>query len=162
MFYNNELKDGENVLEIRRMENTHMKPLVMMDIQYGKEVVRHASYINEEEAMACLKAYTNIRNDAVTSGLTVAMISPYREQASLLRKMFANLDKQDLLLEISTVDSFQGREFDIVIFSCVRAGAENMGIGFLNDSRRLNVAVTRAKSSLIIVGQISVLKQNRL
>ncbi|PJF19418.1 hypothetical protein PSACC_00811 [Paramicrosporidium saccamoebae] len=56
-------------------------------------------------------------------------------------------------------DGFQGQEREVIIFSCVRTG-ENKGIGFLNDTRRLNVALTRAKCSLFVLGKVSTLIQN--
>ena len=54
-------------------------------------------------------------------------------------------------MDINTVDAFQGREKDIIIFNCVRAN-NNSNIGFLNDMRRLNVAITRSKNLLIVIG----------
>ncbi|RIA93171.1 AAA domain-containing protein [Glomus cerebriforme] len=62
-------------------------------------------------------------------------------------------------IEFNTVDGFQGREKDIIIFSCVRVG-EDKGIGFLQDIRRMNVALTRAKSSLFILGNKAALESN--
>ena len=59
-------------------------------------------------------------------------------------------------IEIASVDAFQGREKDFIIMSCVRSN-ENQGIGFLNDPRRLNVALTRARYGIIIVGNPKVL-----
>ena len=56
-------------------------------------------------------------------------------------------------------DGFQGREKDIIIFSCVRVG-EDKGIGFLQDIRRMNVALTRAKCSLFILGNKAALESN--
>ncbi|EHN02669.1 Ecm32p [Saccharomyces cerevisiae x Saccharomyces kudriavzevii VIN7] len=61
-------------------------------------------------------------------------------------------------LHVATVDSFQGHEKSFIIFSCVRNNAENK-IGFLRDKRRLNVALTRAKHGLIVVGNKDVLKK---
>lgn len=55
--------------------------------------------------------------------------------------------------EISTVDAFQGREADIVIYSCVRAGGSGSGIGFLSDVQRMNVALTRARHFLFIIAR---------
>lgn len=64
-------------------------------------------------------------------------------------------------IEVSTIDGFQGQEKEIIIFSCVRTN-RSKGIGFLSDSRRLNVAITRAKSSLFLLGKASNLMQNSL
>ena len=70
-------------------------------------------------------------------------------QGSLHSKIYQNI-------EIASVDAFQGREKDIIIISCVRSN-EHQGIGFLADPRRLNVALTRAKYAVIIVGNPKVL-----
>uniref|UniRef100_A0A914QAG4 DNA2/NAM7 helicase-like C-terminal domain-containing protein n=1 Tax=Panagrolaimus davidi TaxID=227884 RepID=A0A914QAG4_9BILA len=64
-------------------------------------------------------------------------------------------------MEIANVDAFQGREKDIIIMTAVRSN-EAGGIGFLNDPRRLNVALTRAKYGLIIIGNAKVLSRQPL
>lgn len=64
-------------------------------------------------------------------------------------------------LEIDTVDAFQGREKDVVIISFVRSNLDNQ-LGFLKDYRRLNVSISRAKSRLILIGNMDLLRSNDL
>jgi predicted DNA helicase len=81
----------------------------------------------------------------------VGVITPYDDQLDLLRK---NLEE---LVEINTVDGFQGREKEIILISFVRSNKEKI-LGFLSDLRRLNTAITRAKRKLICVGDSETLK----
>ena len=85
---------------------------------------------------------------------SVGVISGYSAQVD---QLIARIDPADrsrwgnLQIEIATVDSFQGRECDAVIYSTVRSNSERR-IGFLKDQRRINVALSRARDQLIIVG----------
>ena len=65
-----------------------------------------------------------------------------------------------LTRRFNTVDGFQGQEKDIIILSCVRSGPNLQTIGFLKDARRMNVALTRAKSSLFIIGNGATLERS--
>ena len=75
-------------------------------------------------------------------------------QVKLLRQMFRDLlGESSSRVDVNTVDGFQGREKDVVIFSCVRAGrGKGRSIGFLSDFRRMNVGITRARSSMLVRG----------
>jgi ATP-dependent RNA/DNA helicase IGHMBP2 len=84
--------------------------------------------------------------DAGVSSRDIAVIAPYAAQVRLLREQLP-IDG----LEIDTVDGFQGREKEAVIISLVRANAKGE-IGFLRDTRRMNVALTRARRKLIVIG----------
>jgi predicted DNA helicase len=83
----------------------------------------------------------------------IGVITPYDDQLDLLRKSLGEL------VEINTVDGFQGREKEIILISFVRSSKEKI-LGFLTDLRRLNTAITRAKRKLILVGDSETLKSN--
>jgi hypothetical protein len=92
----------------------------------------------------------------------IGVLSPYQSQLRELRRQYdLSLTKsQQLCIESNTVDAFQGREKDIIIFTCVRAGAQR-GIGFVKDVRRMNVALTRAKHAMWVVGNAKTLGRNQ-
>ena len=94
----------------------------------------------------------------------IGVITPYEGQRSyIVSYMQSNGTlKKELYkeVEVASVDAFQGREKDYIIVSCVRSN-EHQGIGFLNDPRRLNVALTRAKYGLVILGNPKVLSKVR-
>jgi predicted DNA helicase len=83
----------------------------------------------------------------------VGVITPYDDQLDLLRKALGEL------VEINTVDGFQGREKEIILISFVRSNKEKI-LGFLTDLRRLNTAITRAKRKLICIGDKETLKSH--
>ena len=92
----------------------------------------------------------------------MGIISPYRAQVQLLRRLL----KQNeffkpfrRLISVNTVDGFQGQERDIIVISLVRSNDEGQ-IGFLRDLRRMNVAITRARMKLIILGDRSTLTRH--
>ena len=87
----------------------------------------------------------------------IAIISPYSAQVSLLKLA---LKDEFPKLEIGTVDGFQGREKQVVILSLVRNNDDHQ-VGFLSESRRLNVALTRAKSHLVLVCNGQFMSESR-
>eukprot|EP01023_Acetabularia_acetabulum_P061745 TRINITY_DN7503_c1_g1_i1.p3 TRINITY_DN7503_c1_g1~~TRINITY_DN7503_c1_g1_i1.p3 ORF type:complete len:176 (+),score=26.39 TRINITY_DN7503_c1_g1_i1:718-1245(+) len=92
---------------------------------------------------------------------SVAFITPYRAQVEFVKKCLRQEFGEQILdwTDVNSIDGFQGREKDLVIFSAVRSG-QRRSIGFVADERRLNVAITRARSSLLIVGSIDTLMKD--
>jgi len=129
-FYNGELEDVN-------VDKPVKKPYQVMQVD-GKEVEDRTSYSNSKEVEVCMSLVGNLSKEYGN----IVIITPYSAQCRLL------LSKQ-LGVPIHTIDSFQGKEADCVIVSMVRTGSD---VGFWSDSRRLTVALTRAKYKLVIVG----------
>lgn len=123
--------------------------------------------INKPEAelsIAQLKEYiTKIgRERFLSERIDVGLISPYKAQVQYLRRQVRNdafFKPYRQAITINTVDGFQGQERDVILISLVRANEEGQ-IGFLNDLRRMNVAITRARMKLIILGDASTLTRH--
>ena len=122
------------------------------------------SYLNRTEAAHCEKAISRLLNAGVLPS-QVGVITPYEGQRTYLvhyLQTYGDLRPEIYAeLEIASVDAFQGREKDFIILSCVRSN-EHQGIGFLNDPRRLNVALTRARYGLIVLGNPRALSKHPL
>merc|ERR1712178_433926 len=92
-------------------------------------------------------------------GLTDGIITPYSQQKTyikaLFREVFGFSESADL--SINTIDSFQGKQLDVTILSCVRANPHSPSIGFVSDALRLNVAITRSKKALRVLGNVHTL-----
>ncbi|CAI6372897.1 unnamed protein product [Macrosiphum euphorbiae] len=122
------------------------------------------SYLNRTEAANVEQIATRFLRCGVRPD-QIGIITPYEGQRAYLVQYMqyqaplpAKLYQE---IEIASVDAFQGREKDFIIMSCVRSN-ENQGIGFLKDPRRLNVALTRAKYGLLIIGNPKVLSKKQL
>ncbi|WPV02553.1 AAA domain-containing protein [Mucilaginibacter sp. cycad4] len=122
------------------------------------------STANPEEAAFLLKHLHKLVSELTGSYSTenfptIAVISPYKEQIRILNQLL--LDSPELLIyadkiAVNTIDSFQGQERDVVYISLTRSNTEGE-IGFLNDIRRMNVAMTRARKKLVVIGDSSTL-----
>ena len=135
------------------------------DVSFKEEFVGEGfGRVNKAEAeltLLALEQYferigkTRILNDR----LDVGIISPYRAQVQYLRSL---VKKREYfkpfrsLITVNTVDGFQGQERDIILVSLVRSNDEGQ-IGFLRDLRRMNVAITRARMKLIILGDVKTM-----
>ena len=105
---------------------------------------------NPQEAKLVLQQVQQL-HEAGVDYRDIAVIAPYAAQVRLLRDQFEGQG-----LEIDTVDGFQGREKEVVVISLVRSNAINE-IGFLSDRRRMNVALTRARRKLVVIGDSATL-----
>ena len=123
--------------------------------------------VNKGEAELTLRHlqdyFTKIGKERILEEqIDVGVISPYRAQVQYLRKLVkqrAFFKPYRRLITVNTVDGFQGQERDIILISMVRAN-ENGKIGFLRDLRRMNVAITRARMKLIILGDVATLTRH--
>ncbi|XP_043716368.1 regulator of nonsense transcripts 1 homolog isoform X1 [Telopea speciosissima] len=135
-------------------------------VQMGQEEISASgtSYLNRTEAANVEKIVTTFLRSGVIPS-QIGVITPYEGQrAYIVNYMSRNGALRQQLykeIEVASVDSFQGREKDYIILSCVRSN-EHQGIGFLNDPRRLNVALTRARYGIVILGNPKVLSKQPL
>lgn len=158
-FYNNGLKSDSSVDEITINDiiTSNKKEEAMMfidtsdaDLEGEKHLKDSKSIINKLEADIAL----SVAEDYLKAGLSeddIGIISPYADQVKIIQEQTP--------VEVKTVDGFQGREKEIIIISTVRSNNDG-NIGFLRDLRRLNVAITRAKRKLIIIGNATTLNNN--
>uniref|UniRef100_A0A7S2XKG2 WW domain-containing protein n=1 Tax=Attheya septentrionalis TaxID=420275 RepID=A0A7S2XKG2_9STRA len=164
IFYDGNLLDGPNVKHpdygnpLRRILTQRvpaLSPFTVLDLDSSEER-GGTSLANSGEARLAVHLYQSLLTESggLSGQSKVAVITPYSQQASLLHRMFSKSLGPHYAnrVEINTVDAFQGREANIVIFSCVRAAGSN-GIGFLSDVRRMNVALTRAKHFLFVIAR---------
>lgn len=140
-------------------------PVIFLDtagLGYEEEIEDGTeSRYNSQEAKLVVKELEGLLRAGV-SPEEIAIISPYSAQVKLLTGMILG-DKGDpgdlAALEIDSVDAFQGREKEAVIVSLVRSNREGQ-LGFLTDTRRMNVAMTRAKRKLIMIGDSATLSNH--
>ncbi|PIA14905.1 ATP-dependent helicase NAM7 [Coemansia reversa NRRL 1564] len=169
-FYEGSLQNGVTAQERTRSDigfpwPNPAKPMMILACNGVEEIASNGtSYINRVEASACEKIVTRMLKSNL-SPEQIGVITPYEGQRSWVvhhmvqaGTLVGDAYKE---VEVASVDAFQGREKDYIIVSCVRNN-EHQGIGFLSDPRRLNVALTRAKYGIIILGSPKVLSRNPL
>jgi DNA replication protein DnaC len=166
IFYQNRLQAHTSVA--RQLLFKDDKPVLFIDTAGCgfEEKLEGTSSTNPEEAALLFKHLSLLVGEWETKAAnkvfpSIAIISPYKQQIQVLNDQLSHIPElQPYLAHISanTVDSFQGQERDIVYISMTRSNSEGM-IGFLADIRRMNVAMTRARKKLVIVGDSATLAQ---
>ncbi|WVN90408.1 uncharacterized protein L203_105644 [Cryptococcus depauperatus CBS 7841] len=167
VFYDGRLKDGPDMVSKTSAiwhERNIFGPYRFFHVD-GTEIKAGTSTKNPDEALAAVELYRRLSADFGTKinlAMRVGVITMYKEQLWELKRKFTQAFGSTVLelVEFNTVDGFQGQEKDIIILSCVRSGPNLHRIGFLKDIRRMNVALTRAKSSLFIFGSASTLERS--
>ncbi|XXH05891.1 hypothetical protein Hte_012332 [Hypoxylon texense] len=165
-FYERRLVDGDDMRRLRHQpwhQSALLGPYRFFDVKGIQERGRKGqSLVNNEELKVAMQLYDRLVADysGVDFKRKIGIITPYKAQLFQLREQFSRRygDKIKEHIEFNTTDAFQGRECEIIIFSCVRASPTG-GIGFMTDIRRMNVGLTRAKSSLFILGDSRALVQ---
>ena len=165
-FYDGRLLDGTG-LAAARVRPWHkdelLGPYRFFDVQgMHQSAPKGHSLVNIAEVNVALQLFRRLvskTKDAFDLTGKVGIITPYKSQIALLRDRFRNEFGESIkdVIDFSTTDAFQGRESEVIMFSCVRSSPR--GIGFLSDIRRMNVGITRAKSSLWMLGNAASLKQ---
>lgn len=168
-FYNGELEAAPEVRYRGILDwDTPISWIDTSGMDFKEEFVGETfGRINKAEAnllLQQLKAYL-LRiggNRILDEKIDFGIISPYKAQVQYLRHLLksdAALKPYRHLFTVNTVDGFQGQERDVIFISLVRANDEGQ-IGFLNDLRRMNVAITRARMKLVILGEAETLKHH--
>ena len=167
VFYQGILQDAPSVVAQKppffAAPPYEINPFMFINIVGGRDSVSAStqSRSNPDEAKICVSLYSALAKMAEANNINltgrVGIISPYADQVRLLRSEF-EAAKYDA--EVASIDSYQGKEKDIIIVSTVRACPETNSVGFLSDMRRMNVAITRAKIGLFIVGRADTLSIN--
>ncbi|MBF93223.1 MAG: hypothetical protein CMB78_05560 [Euryarchaeota archaeon] len=132
-------------------------PLLFLPVD-GDEVLSPdgASKENPVEASWVVKILMDLVDSGGFATSQVGIVTPYAGQVRSIRDI---LPEQFQSVEVRTIDGYQGREKDVIIFSCVRSNIDG-NVGFLSDRRRLNVALTRSRRGLIVIGNPDTLSHD--
>lgn len=150
LFYNNDLETAQERIE----QDTQIfdLPLCFMHIEEGQQRLG-TSFINKQEAQNIHILIDEIHKDVIRAKKNIGVISMYKSQSDYLKQLLFDYEN----VEVGTVDSFQGKEKDIIILSTVRTDKK---LGFMQDKKRVNVALSRVKDHLFIFGNEMTLRKS--
>ena len=168
-FYDNKLDDGcsksDRPAPAGLIWPNWDNPVAFIPVEGTEELDEEGtSRSNISEAAKILSVVDELLAVGDISTADIGIITPYNGQVRILNDLFEQAGGREFGekyhgLEIKSVDGYQGREKEVIVFSTVRAN-DNGEIGFLKDKRRMNVALTRAKRGLIVIGHLSTLKHD--
>jgi hypothetical protein len=163
LFYGGKLNNGVTPPERRPLAGFPWPreefPVAFVPVN-GIEMDDGVSKLNEAEAAAACDAVAALLQGGQCTVSDIAVVTPYAAQARLIRRMTRQLTQNSgpPFVEVSSVDGFQGREKEAVVFSAVRSN-DYGAVGFVSDWRRVNVSFTRARRALIVIGNDSTLRR---
>ncbi|KFR17004.1 Uncharacterized protein C4orf21, partial [Opisthocomus hoazin] len=159
LFYKGNLIDG--VSEKDRSPLLDWLPtLCFYSVNGIEQIERDNSFCNMAEAHFTVKLVQSLMASGI-EGSAVGVITLYKSQMCKIQNLLSSVRSEAFetkAVQVSTVDAFQGAEKEIVVLSCVRTRQ----IGFIDSEKRMNVALTRAKRHLLMVGNLACLSRNRL
>lgn len=165
-FYDGHLKSDSLITSRRQLFDKTVSFIDTAGCGFDEKLNQETlSTYNVEEARFVMKQLESILEQIASkehSILDIGIIAPYKAQTEVLRQLLAQQDWSNEVkkhITINSVDAFQGQERDVMIISLVRSNP-NGEIGFLADERRMNVAMTRAKHLLVMVGDSATLSAN--
>ncbi|XP_051896750.1 protein ZGRF1-like [Pristis pectinata] len=160
LFYDGSLIDGLPTLKLNPLLDW-LPTLCFYNVKGHEQMEMDGSYHNLEEATFTAKLIQSLIASGI-KGSMIGVITLYRSQMCKLCGLLnytAQCDLADIkAVQVSTVDAFQGAEKEIIVLSCVRTRQ----VGFIDSEKRMNVALTRGKRHLLIVGNLTCLRNNRL
>ncbi|KAM5255848.1 5'-3' DNA helicase ZGRF1 [Ctenodactylus gundi] len=159
LFYEGNLMNG--ISEIERSPLLEWLPtLCFYNVKGLEQIERDNSFHNVAEAAFTLKLIQSLIASGI-AGSMIGVITLYKSQMYKLCHLLSAVDFDHAnmkMVQVSTVDAFQGAEKEIIILSCVRT----RHVGFIDSEKRMNVALTRGRRHLLIVGNLACLRNNRL
>jgi superfamily I DNA and/or RNA helicase len=167
-FYNGKLEAAPEVRHRQLLKfDAPISWIDTSEMEFHEEIAGDFGRINKQEAkllMEQLESYIRKlgKDRILDEQINFGLISPYKAQVQYIRSLIKNneiLKPLQSLISVNTVDGFQGLERDVIFISLVRAN-ENGDIGFLIDLRRMNVAITRARMKLVILGDVATLTKH--
>ncbi|XP_075357356.1 5'-3' DNA helicase ZGRF1 isoform X4 [Mycteria americana] len=159
LFYEGNLVDG--VSEKDRSPLLDWLPtLCFYSVNGVEQIERDNSFYNVAEVHFTVKLIQSLIASGI-DGSAIGVITLYKSQMCKIQNLLSGVHSEAFeikVVQVSTVDAFQGAEKEIIVLSCVRTRQ----IGFIDSEKRMNVALTRAKRHLLIVGNLACLSRNRL
>lgn len=158
LFYDNVLQNGRNAVIKDSIQWVDYEPEMPWPVYHEEDGEKQKIY-NLDECSIVSQILLQLDSQPESNISSVAVISPYKAQVFKIRECVRKMQLRQLKVDVDTVDGFQGKECDCVLFSLTRTTGT---FRFLADQRRLNVALSRARDYIIIVGNVEYASHSAL